>query len=83
MAQVQIRLATSRDWNALAEMRYQFRAELGLPTESKSQFLRRCTSWMRKRFGSRPSTWRCWVLDNGEQLLGHVSVQLLKNAESG
>jgi GNAT superfamily N-acetyltransferase len=26
--------------------------------------------------GSRP--WRCWVLDNGKQLLGHVCVQLIE-----
>lgn len=78
MARVRIRLATSRDWNALAEMRYQFRAELGSPTESKSQFVRRFTSWMRKRFDSGPSTWRCWVLDDGKQLLGHACVRLFQ-----
>ena len=78
MARVQIRLATSRDWNALAEMRYRFRAELGSTTESKSCFVRRFTSWMQKRFHSGSSTWRCWVIDEDKQLLGHVCVQLFQ-----
>ena len=78
MARIQIRLATSRDWNVLAEMRYRFRAELGSTTESKSRFVRRFTSWMQKRFDSGSSTWRCWVADDGKQLLGHVCVQLFE-----
>ena len=78
MARYQIRLATSGDWNALAEMRYRFRTELGSPTEPKSRFVRRCTSWMKKRFDSSSSMWRCWVLDDGKQLLGRVCVELFE-----
>jgi GNAT superfamily N-acetyltransferase len=78
MARLQIRLAKSGDWNALAEMRYRFRAELGSPTESKSRFVRRCASWMQKRFHSGSSMWRCWVVDDGKQLLGHVCIQLFE-----
>jgi GNAT superfamily N-acetyltransferase len=78
MARIRIRLATSKDWSALAEMRYRFRAELGSPTEPKSRFVRRCISWMQKRFDSGSSAWRCWVADDGKQLLGHVCVQLFE-----
>jgi GNAT superfamily N-acetyltransferase len=78
VARYQIRLATSGDWNALAEMRYRFRTELGSPTEPKSRFVRRCTSWMQKRFCSGSYPWRCWVVDDGKQLLGHVCVQLFE-----
>jgi GNAT superfamily N-acetyltransferase len=78
MARVQVRLARSGDWNALAEMRYRFRTELGSATESKSRFVRRCTSWMKKRFRAGSSAWRCWVVDDGNQLLGHVYVQLFE-----
>ena len=78
MARVQIRVATSADWNALAEMRYRFRTELGSPAEPKSRFVRRCTSWMKRRFRVGSSPWRCWVLDDGKQLLGHVCVQLFE-----
>ena len=85
MARVQVRLAKSGDWNALAEMRYRFRhGNAGLATESKSRFVRRCTSWMKKRVRAGSSPWRCWVVDDGDQLLGHVRVQLFEeNAEPG
>jgi GNAT superfamily N-acetyltransferase len=78
MARVRIRLARSRDFRALAHLRYRFRAETESATETKSRFLRRCTSWMEKRFRSGSSPWRCWVLDDGGQLLGHVCVQLFE-----
>jgi GNAT superfamily N-acetyltransferase len=78
MAQVRIRLARSDDFRALADLRYRFRTETGSATESRSRFLRRCASWMRKRFRSGSSSWRCWVLDDGKQLRGHVCVQLFE-----
>jgi GNAT superfamily N-acetyltransferase len=78
MAHIRIRLARLGDCRALAEMRYRFRTETEPATETKSRFVRRCTSWMRKRFHSSSCPWRCWVLDDGKQLLGHVCVQLFE-----
>src|SRR5262249_1299244 len=78
MGELRIRMATSDDWKVLAEMRYRFRAEVGSPTETKSRFVRRCTSWMKKAFGGDSSSWRCWVMHDGKQLLGHVCVQLFE-----
>jgi len=78
MARVRIRVARSSDSSALAELRYQFRAEAGSATEIKSRFVRRCASWMNKRFCSGSGRWRCWVVDDGKQLLGHVCVQLFE-----
>jgi GNAT superfamily N-acetyltransferase len=78
MVRVRIRLASSTDCRALAELRYQFRAEAGSATETKSRFLRRCRSWMKKRFHSGSRPWRCWVLDDGKRLLGHVCVQVFE-----
>jgi len=78
MGRVRIRLARSSDSNALAEMRYRFRAEAGSATENKSRFVRRCESWMKKRLRPGSRSWRCWVLDDGKQLLGHVCVQLFQ-----
>ena len=78
MSRIRIRLARPGDSHALADLRYRFRTETGSATETKSRFLRRCTSWMRKRFRSGSSPWRCWVLDDGKQLLGHVCVQLFE-----
>ena len=78
MRQLRVRVATPVDCRALAEMRYRFRAEVGAPIEPKSRFARRCTSWMKKRFRTGSSPWRCWVVDDGKQLLGHVCVQLFE-----
>jgi GNAT superfamily N-acetyltransferase len=78
MARVRIRVARSSDSSTLAELRYQFRAEASSATEAKSRFVRRCASWMNKRFSSRSRRWRCWVVDDGKQLLGHVCVQLFE-----
>ena len=78
MRRHRIRVATSGDWSALAEMRYQFRTEVGSPNETKSRFVRRCTSWMKKAFDVDSNGWRCWVIDDGKQLLGHVCVQLFE-----
>ena len=78
MARYRVRVATSADWGALAEMRYRFRAEVGSPTETRSRFVRRCTSWMKRVLGPGSNAWRCWVIDDGKQLLGHVCVQLFQ-----
>ena len=78
MNRIQIRLARSKDSNALAELRYQFRAEAGTATETKARFVRRCAFWMKKRLFSGSRSWRCWVVDDGKQLLGHVFVQLFE-----
>jgi GNAT superfamily N-acetyltransferase len=78
MAGVRIRVAKSGDCRALAELRYRFRSEPESATETRLRFLRRCTSWMKRRFRSGSSPWRCWVLDDGDQLLGHVCVQLFE-----
>jgi GNAT superfamily N-acetyltransferase len=78
MVRVRIRLARSGDSCALADLRYRFRSETETATETKPRFLRRCASWMKKRFRSGARPWRCWVLDDGKQLLGHVWVQLFE-----
>ena len=33
---------------------------------------------MKKAFGTDSSAWRCWVIEDGKQLLGHVCVQLFE-----
>jgi GNAT superfamily N-acetyltransferase len=33
---------------------------------------------MKKTFGGDSSAWRCWVIDDGKQLLGHVCVHLFE-----
>ena len=78
MPRVRIRLATSSDSRALANLRYRFRSETESATENKARFVRRCISWMKKHFHTSSSQWCCWVIDDGERLLGHVCVQLFE-----
>jgi GNAT superfamily N-acetyltransferase len=78
MAVIRIRMARPVDCSALAELRYQFRAEAGSAAETKSRFVRRCASWMKKRLFTGSRSWRCWVLDDGKQLLGHICVQVFE-----
>ena len=33
---------------------------------------------MKTAFGADSSAWRCWVIDDGKQLLGHVCVHLFE-----
>jgi GNAT superfamily N-acetyltransferase len=33
---------------------------------------------MKKAFGVDSNAWRCWVIDDGKQLLGHVCVQVFQ-----
>jgi predicted GNAT family N-acyltransferase len=33
---------------------------------------------MKKAFGADSNAWRCWVIDDGKQLLGHVCVRLFE-----
>ena len=33
---------------------------------------------MKKAFDAESNAWRCWVIDDGEQLVGHVCVQLFE-----
>jgi GNAT superfamily N-acetyltransferase len=78
MRRVRIRLARAGDSHALAELRYRFRTETEPATETERRFLRRSILWMKKRLHARSSPWRCWVLDDGDRLLGHVCVQLFE-----
>ena len=33
---------------------------------------------MKKAFVAESTAWRCWVIDDGKQLLGHICVQLFE-----
>src|SRR5262245_18316088 len=66
-----VRAARPTDAAALARLRYEFRAGLVAPGESKAAFVRRCRSWMAARL-ARGSAWRCWVIERGGELLGQA-----------
>ena len=74
---VTIRLATPDDADVLAALRYEFRAAQNPAVESEHEFVARCAPWMRERLASG-STWRCWVADEGAEIVGHLWLQLIE-----
>jgi GNAT superfamily N-acetyltransferase len=73
----QIRLATPEDAEALARMRYAFRASLGKPTEDEAAFVARCAAWMAQRLQEQVS-WRCWVVEHAGAIAGHLWLETIE-----
>jgi GNAT superfamily N-acetyltransferase len=72
-----IRLAGPDDAPVLARLRFAFRAELGDAIETEEAFVARCAPWMAERLaGGGP--WRCWVAEDGEEIVGHAWVQRME-----
>jgi len=68
-----VRRATAEDAEALAALRWEFRAPRGLVDEDRDEFARRCAEWMRTRLAGDP--WRAWVAEAGGQIVGTVWLQ--------
>lgn len=64
------------DAEALARLRFAFRAQLERPEEVEPVFLERCRHWMAARLERGP--WYCWVLEADGQMVGTVWLQLLE-----
>lgn len=76
-SRVTIRPARPDDTSQLARLRYLFRADFGAPVESELDFLARSEPWIRKRLGAG-SSWRCWVAESGNRLVGTAWLQLIE-----
>ena len=73
-----VREATTTDADALARLRYEFRAPLGELTEPEGAFVARCAAWMAARLG-RGAAWRAWVAeDAGGAIIGTIWVGLVE-----
>jgi ribosomal protein S18 acetylase RimI-like enzyme len=72
-----IRQARTDDATALAELRYQFRAAEHEPSEGRSQFIVRCSSWMSSRL-SAETPWRCWVAEADHRIVGTIWLQIIE-----
>ena len=64
------------DAEALARLRFSFRAGLLEPSEPEAAFLARCGPWMAARL--RAGSWQSWVLEREGELVGSVWLQLLE-----
>jgi GNAT superfamily N-acetyltransferase len=71
-----LRRARPSEAGALAWLRYQLRAELGVVQEPESGFLDRCARWMAQRLGRED--WVCWVVEAQGGILGTLWVQFLE-----
>ena len=80
---IAIRLAMPDDADALAELRYEFRSSIRAAPEPRDRFVSRCLEWMRPRLEAcgthgDDAPWRCWVVARGDELLGHVWLELVE-----
>lgn len=73
----QIRPATPADAQALARMRFRFRAELAPPAEAEAAFVARAAPWIAARLGREG--WRAWVAaDASGAIVGNLFMQLVE-----
>lgn len=71
-----LRRAVPSEAEALARLRYEFRAELGVVQEPEARFLARCARWMAQRLGRED--WVCWVAEASGGLWGTLWLQFLE-----
>ena len=76
-AAIVIRRASAEDADALAALRWEFRAAIDTPNEDRDAFLRRCAEWMRARLGDGHA-WRAWVADADGGIVGTIWLQMLE-----
>ena len=76
-AGINIRPATAADAPALAQLRYDFRASVGVVSEGESEFVARCRRWMEERL-REGGPWRCCVAVRGDELVGNLWAQLIE-----
>ena len=72
-----VRLATPEDVEGLARLRWELRTSFGAAVEDRTEFLERCSDWMRKCL-EEAGTWRCWVAVEANELQGSLWLQLIE-----
>jgi ribosomal protein S18 acetylase RimI-like enzyme len=72
---IEIRPASPDDADAMAELRWEFRAPRAAQTESPDAFKARCGQWMRGELAS--GRWSAWVAVDGSRIVGQLWMYLL------
>ncbi|MEP6871726.1 MAG: GNAT family N-acetyltransferase [Anaerolineaceae bacterium] len=73
-----MRRGTPNDAEALARLRYEFRASVNEATETEGAFVARAEPWMRDRLAG-VGRWHCWVVEDAAGLVaGHLWLQLIE-----
>lgn len=74
---IALRRARPADARVLATLRYEFRGDHAPPTETAAEFVRRCSTWMRRALRDS-RRWHCWVaIARGGAIVGHVWVAII------
>lgn len=71
-----IRRATVDNAEALARLRWEFRAGIDPANETEDAFVDRCAAWMRARLGD--ATWRAWVVEMDGEIVGTAWLNLVE-----
>jgi GNAT superfamily N-acetyltransferase len=71
-----IRRATVDDAEALARLRWEFRAAIDPPNEAHDAFVARCAAWMRARLGD--DSWRAWAAELDGEIVGTAWLHLME-----
>jgi N-acetylglutamate synthase-like GNAT family acetyltransferase len=74
---VVIRRASTDDAEALARLRWEFRAAIGQADEAEDAFVARCAAWMRARL-AEGAAWRAWVAEVDGEAAGTAWLQLIE-----
>jgi ribosomal protein S18 acetylase RimI-like enzyme len=72
-----IRRADRDDAEALARLRFEFRASVDTPAVTSEAFLMRTVPWMAARL-DRASTWRAWIAQRESAAVGAVWLQVIE-----
>jgi N-acetylglutamate synthase-like GNAT family acetyltransferase len=72
-----IRRASAGDAEALARLRWEFRAGIGVVDEAEDAFVARCAAWMRARLAER-GAWRAWVAEADGEVAGTAWLQMVE-----
>lgn len=70
-------MASPADAQALAGLRYDFRAAMNEATEDREAFVERCAEWMSRRLQTG-TPWRCWVAEDVGAVVGHLWLQIIE-----
>ena len=74
---IRVRRGRPADAEALARMRYEFRADLAPPAETPPAFSARCATWMRRQLAPG-SSWLCWIAELSDEIVGTIWLELIE-----
>ena len=72
-----VRRGRAADAEALARLRYEFRAALDPVAERPPAFVARCATWMRQQLEAQ-GHWYCWIAEHAGETVGTIWLALIE-----